>query len=89
MPSKFGIEDYIRIGDDKHLDFVGEGFSPEELSIISKTFGYFVYGSLPETSLDPTNWRCQLTGRIIRKQISAVRRSKYGSRYQRNFQETS
>ncbi len=88
MPRKLTTEDYKKIGTEKGLDFIGELYDPAVLERLSSDFHYYVCGGIPPSSSDPTNWRCQITGKIIFKQIRAVQRRRYGSRYQKKFWDT-
>ena len=88
MPRALQHEDYVAAATLKNLDFIGELYDKRQLRRLSSEFDYYVHGSIPDYAVDSTNWRCRLTGRIMNKRIAVVKRSAYGSRYQREFWET-
>ena len=81
-------QDYVAAAAAKNLDFIGELYDKKQLLRLATEFDYYVYGPTPDYSINATNWRCRLTGKIMNKQIAVVKRSKYGSRYQREFWDT-
>ena len=85
MPRGLQHEDYAAAAAAKNLDFIGELYDKKELLRLSSEFDYYVHGSIPAYAVDSTNWRCRLTGKIMNKRIAVVKRSRYGSRYQREF----
>ncbi len=79
------LEDYIAEGKDKMLDFIGEVHDKDTRRRLELDFDFYVCGGPPPYAVDPTYWRCRLTGKVMHKAVAAVQRSKYGSRYQRSF----
>lgn len=88
MPRGLQHEDYQAAAVAKNLDFIGQLHDKKQLLRLATEFDYYVCGPIPRYAVDSTNWRCRLTGKIMNKQIAVVKRTKYGSRYQREFWDT-
>ena len=87
MP-RLNLQDYINLGQEKNLDFIGQINDQSVLNRLAVEVQYYVCGGIPLYAVDATYWRCRLVGKVMNKAIAAVRYREYGSRYQRTFSAT-
>lgn len=79
------LEDYVVEGESKMLDFIGEVHDKDLRRKMELDFDFYVCGGPPAYAVQPTYWRCRLTGKVMHKAIASVQRGEHGSRYQKVF----